>query len=389
MSNSANNFSGFLSTQKELRNLTKLAETASTGRILNLTQVDTTAEDYNEKPFFRDWRLNRSIIIKHTLRKEELDLFNKPVKTATKVIIPFDPKDLKLGGGAFFVGQKNYVGFLREYFETLETAMLPDVQILNALNETPSLDPFLIKESLSRIGFKPATCYLKLSPHDIAQMQSFANHEIGKIVSLAFKDDNSISSSKLARSLLSNENDALLMPLQATLKLGMHEFLDGLFAWRGFLYFKWRHEQLQREIKTVFGQLASFMPLGKPDKDVTEYLLTARTQLARKMVATLTTAGRLLRIYDEAYHFMINQSDPKPFRNFLQKGPSLFMQLGEDVGLLNHICSYWTYRMRENTLSYKMGIEEYLDMLDNFNASLAVIDIDSFASDDSLRTLMR
>ena len=56
-----------------------------------------------------------------------------------------------------------------------------DVEILKLLDSIPSLDPFLVRELLSRHGYKPANCYLQISPSDVQRMIGFANAEIERL----------------------------------------------------------------------------------------------------------------------------------------------------------------------------------------------------------------
>ena len=57
---------------REVRNLANLGETASTARVLNLSQIYLNSrhlEGYEANPLFRDSLLNRAILVKHTPRK--------------------------------------------------------------------------------------------------------------------------------------------------------------------------------------------------------------------------------------------------------------------------------------------------------------------------------
>src|SRR6187402_1091011 len=92
--------SEFTST-REVRNLANLNRTWSSCRVLNLAKIYTTYkdnEDYIAKPLFEHSALNRALILKHTLRLDERDLFPGGRRTVTKVILPYDPYDLRLGG---------------------------------------------------------------------------------------------------------------------------------------------------------------------------------------------------------------------------------------------------------------------------------------------------
>jgi hypothetical protein len=111
--------------QKEVRSLAALGDTAATSRVLNLGQifkVSGTDPDYRRRPFFQNGQLNKAIILKHTVRQNEKYLFNRAQRTATKVILPFDSGDLKLGGQSILVGQNGFETFLRQIFNSKDLA---------------------------------------------------------------------------------------------------------------------------------------------------------------------------------------------------------------------------------------------------------------------------
>jgi hypothetical protein len=51
-----------------------------------------------------------------------------------------------------------------------------------------------------------------------------------------------------------------------------------------------------------------------------------------------------LKLYDKAFAGLIRDGKPATFRDFLLRSPRLFADLGECVGAISHISSYWAYR---------------------------------------------
>ena len=92
----------------------------------------------------------------HRLRSNEYDRFLDDRQVALKIVIPIDRRDLKTGGRYIFVGQVNYEKAILEAFGI--GIDHPDCMILDVMDRTPSLDPFLLKEQLSRVGVEPADC---------------------------------------------------------------------------------------------------------------------------------------------------------------------------------------------------------------------------------------
>lgn len=366
-----------VASSRDVRNLANLGETASTSRVLNLAQISLDSardKEYQLKRFFRDSQLNKCILVKHTLRANERDLFGRSKRTATKIILPFDVSDLKLGGRSIFVNQVGFDAFCRAFFNIDDIHSNSDVQLLRLLDQLPSLDPFLVREHLSRNGYKPGACYLRISPFDVQRMVGFANAEIERLVLTAFGEGFSGEAGlKLAGKILADELDKELAPLRAVLSMTEEEFSDGIFSWRGFLYFKWRHLELQEEMRRVLEGLATYQPIGAADEALKEYLREVRPRLARRIVTAISAVGRTLNVYDQAYHALVSGENAGPFRRFLLDGPELFFELGENIGILSHIGSFWGYRMNKSMDDKRLTPTEYSDILADFEESLSVV----------------
>ena len=361
---------------REVRNLANLGETASTARVLNLSQIYLNSrhlEGYEANPLFRDSLLNRAILVKHTLRAGERELFAKRKRTATKIILPFDAQDLKLGGRSIFVDQIGFDSFANEYFRNNSSESGRDTEVLRLCDALPSLDPFLLREQLARFGYRPATCYLKITPNDIVRMTGIANDEIGRLVQMAFGATTDAGGGKLTDKILSNEVDVELLPLKDCLRLKDDEFSEGIFSWRGFLYFKWRYIELQHELRRVLHGLQSYQPSGKMTSELRQYLFDVRPRLAKRIIKAIYNVGATLGVYDTAYNALIRKSDPAPFRRFLLDGPNLFFELGESIGILSHISSFWMYRMGDRPGLKKLAPDEFADILADFEDSLTVV----------------
>ncbi|HST92315.1 MAG TPA: hypothetical protein VLJ13_08990, partial [Brevundimonas sp.] len=155
-------------TDRAIRNLAHLRRSASTARVLNLLKVSLEHgrdPDWTARPIFRTPALNCALIIKHRLRRDELDSFHIRRQVATKVVIPIDAADLKTGGRFVFVDQRRFERTMREAFG-LEAGH-PDLTTLRLMDSLPSLDPFLLREQLRRAGVEPAPCYFSISESDM------------------------------------------------------------------------------------------------------------------------------------------------------------------------------------------------------------------------------
>jgi hypothetical protein len=357
--------------------LTALSGAASS-RVLNLAAIaeeQADNEQHKRRPFFISPVLNRSIILKHRLRGDEGDSFVPPRATATKVIIPFEKKDLRVGGRSFFVSERNYDAMLAEAGNYTDRAHLSrDMEVLRLIDDIPSLDPFILREHLREHDILPDACYFSISPADQRGMFDFAAREVRRLTSLATggKTGNSaLTSGKMVAALLTDESNERLEPLRMTFAMQPDEFSQGIFSWRGFLYYKWSLETAWPSLIDVLKAVRAIRPLNRITSDEAAYL----DKTKRSLIAAARDGGqnvrRILGIYDNAYSNLIDRKEPRLFRDFLLQAPKLFREMGETLGAMAHMTSFWRYRFPSNTPA-AIDIDELLVIFKDFAQSLGI-----------------
>ncbi len=359
---------------RSVRSLEHLENSASTARVFNLRTVAKLKRndpEYSAKPVFQNPSLNTSIIVKHRLRGNESEQFSLPRRNATKILIPIQQNDLKLGARYVFVGQKNFEQLLFQTCGVDPDPECADHKTLRVFDQTPSLDPFLLREQLRRAGLEPARCYFEISPADTQRMFNFAQREIEPLVrmSVGDADVNGQHSAKLTKKILANSADADLEPLRLTLQLDKQQYQEGIFCWKAFLYYKWQLADLLPQVSTVLAQVESVKSRGPRTKEDKEYLLAARTNIRRALTTSCKLVKDTLAVYDEAYHSLTANADPREFRDFLLKAPALFTDLGERLGAIEHIISFWRFRFKAEHAA-SITTEELVDLFMDFESSL-------------------
>lgn len=359
-------------TDRAIRNLAHLRRSASTARVLNLLKVYNEHgrdPDWAAKPIFRTPALNRALIIKHRLRRDEFDAFHLRRQVATKVVIPIDAEDLKTGGRFVFVDQRNFERLMRETFGL--DATHPDLNTLRLMDALPSLDPFLLREQLRRGGVEPAPCYFSISDGDLSRMQAFVEGEIRPLVTLSLGDDIETvgSTSRLAGKILSSDPGDRMEALRETLNLHPDEYQEGVFCWKGFLYYKWVLTSLMSDVAAVAEAVSTVKPIGKVDATSREYLDRGRRILYDRIITTCDEVSQTLRVYDDAYADLTVHGKPTAFRDFLLRAPRLFTRLGEQLGAVQHVISFWRFRFSPG--SPPVSVEELIDVFMDFETGLA------------------
>lgn len=358
-----------------VRNLEHLENTASTARVLNLRAVamlKSNEPGYAEQPFFDNPVLNKAIIIKHRLRAYEGEDFYGYRSTATKVLLPIEIADLRIGARYLFVRQRNFSQLLRATYGIDLQEGDRDLKVLDILDQTPSLDPFLLREQLKLQGIDVAPCYFDISEADMTRMMDFAQGEIQKLVEMSVGGGAEFKAhaAKLARKILHSGNDTELAPLRRTMQLSADQYQEGIFCWKAFLYYKWRLTTVATHLNRVVEQIAQVAPRGTVSNEMRSNLTCSKEAIRKAILLSYRKVSETLRIYDDAYEAMTKRGDPLRFRDFLLQAPALFDDLGERLGALDHIISFWRFRFPKKKKPV-VTPDELADIFTDFEHSLA------------------
>jgi hypothetical protein len=335
------------------RNLALIRASGSTARVLNLALVFErfgASDEFAASPMFRCPRLNRALIFKHALRPHERALFERPEPHTTKIVFPFSPTELGIGGAAVMFGERQFdQAFRKAVGEDLDDEdYATDFELLCILHEAPSFDPFLLREHLKRIGREPARCFFEISNGDIARMLRFVSGEIEPLTNLAFGATGRRAeklSMRLAEKLMTDENAQLLEPLRQTLRLSSAEYTEGVFAWKGFLYYRWMLRDLTAS-HHAFTMSFDSCSIASNDRAVRAEIEKLRRGVMNRLDRVMQLAGGALIEYGDAFT-AFSQGNAGVFRDFLLQAPAKFSPLGEAIGAIKHIHSFWGYRFPE------------------------------------------
>ena len=329
-------------------------------------------EGYRARPFFNSPPLNHSIVVKHRLRGHERDDFDDGRVAATKVILPIDLTDLRAGARSFFVGQRGYRDVMDELVAVNGVIDPHDSNLLELLEGLPSLDPFLMRERMKGANFHPDRCYFDLTDADSTRMFHFVRQEVAPLIGISFDNMDAKlneNTAKLANKILANASDDELRPLRQGMGMGKPEFEEGIFCWKGFIYYKWTLTELLPKVRPTITEIAAISPAGQTDDDDKAYILAARERLVRGVAKACETVRMTLKVYDDSYADLTRNGRPQSFREFLLSAPNLFYELGERLGAIHHIVSFWRFRFPNGGLK-RIGAEELVDLLADFETSL-------------------
>ena len=206
-------------------------------------------------------------------------------------------------------------------------------------------------------------------------MQEYVGLQIHQLISLAFPASSSgqTNSGRMVEALLSTQIDERLEPLRIVMRLEGEAYREGVFSWKGFLYYKWVLNDLAPKLAAVIKELPALRTTGHRDRELMVYIEGARSRLMEAIQLRRREVASALQVYDDAFNDQTVNGKPIAFRDFLLKAPEMFLMLGERMGVISHITSFWRYRFPD-LRSLNAPIEEVVDILQDFEANLVSYD---------------
>lgn len=357
-----------------VRSLRTITEEASSARVLDLATLAAAppeGEGYAERPMFIHPVLNRTIIVKHNVGSSEEDRLAPRRLGATKIIFPFDPSDLDLGGQYMFVDQPDFNAVLMRNLDFTEMPMERDIMVLRLLDKLPTLDPFLVRSILAHQSIDVSRAYYRLSELDRADMLEFVVGQMQSLINLCFGEQtkkNDAHAQRLSQRLLGDEESPELGLLRESLRMSAEEFSEAMFTWKAFLYYRWRAQELTPQLK---GTLQAFSQIRARRFETDEYgfVMRCKALLQRAVSGLMEDVTVRLQRYDEAYEAFTGKGDPNAFRMFLARGSGL--ELGQKIGQLEQVVSFWSQRFGQERMS-AMSPDEILDGMRDLLQGLSI-----------------
>ena len=104
---------------------------------------------------------------------------------------------------------------------------------------------------------------------------------------------------------------------------------------------------------------------GFKDREMERLLDAARRRLADRVNIVLEEVVGAIRVYEAAFNDLTRNGKPLAFSNFMKRTPEMFVLLGERIGALSHVASYWRFRFPQGVVE-KISTEELLEIVRDF-----------------------
>jgi hypothetical protein len=327
-----------------------------TGVAINLPAIRKKVAD--EERMFLTEGLNNAFIFKFPRFGEgkdapaadldELQSKKPPRPIETGLFVPYDVKDAARGGYAIYLRQTNYAALLREFLGVdVEGAnqFATDVDILNMIDDLPSLDPFLMKESFGLAGFKVSPKYFEINAKEEREIRDLIQDKILPIVGTALGVRSRLDLINKSKGFLESIWDPTLP--EAALFVSAFGISAGdagsvFGAWKGITYYQYAFQRNRERLALVFSWMGSELSVPtdiQQNRAYAEQQRMYKHSVITRMKDMVRELGQIFREYESCYSEFLDRANPKPFREFLLSANQIYWLLGYCTTAIVHICT--------------------------------------------------
>jgi len=339
--------------------LQDLARAPSHWRVLNLFAANRLSAEEGEARIglFDNPVLNSAILVKHNLRSNETGLFLEPAATATKVVVPLDRRNLHLGARAFFVGERHFEAYLREatgiQMDANAAVQPADVTKLQLVDRLPSLDAFLVQESMRHEGFEvqvPTDWFDGVLGRDGL---SFLHRQFEPLLRLAVGNTLSAGEGeRFFKDVFFDPESAKSRLMAAAMKVEPHRWAQVLFTWKASIFYEWSTRSVHTRYKAFKEDLIARKVYAGNDAISAAEIRSIRSKFLARAQGHYQTLTRFQARFNASYRErFIEGGDPTAFRDYLQTLNEDLYHFGLAYAQLEHMISYWKHAVTDRGMT--------------------------------------
>jgi len=281
---------------------------------------------------------------------------DRPIETG--IFVPYADGDRAAGGVILYVRQRNFEQLMREFlglnYGTTEGPTKRDRQILERIDEVPSLDPFLLKQALQKDFADIDRAYFDISDAEDAAIRDTISRKVLPIVKKALDGQTS------GRAALETFVNAIWNPSAPEASLFVSAFgisasqtQETFEAWRGITYYEWSYGRIVKPIARLLGWIQSerARPLDgqQAGAAVRQQLESMRVTVGRKLSENARAPEKFFRDYSMRHGEFVDRNDPTRFRDFLRTARANYWQLGWSITALIHVVGIFSRAVSRGT----------------------------------------
>lgn len=391
----------------------QLARAIDVGRSSTLNCFETTkdiasigaeiAEDDPLGQMFRNKYLNESIFFK--IVESVVIRGKRRYGVETLIYFPYNHENIYEGGDSILVSDHNRAEKLLhkcglDPAKDDETeASVWDLDMMDMIDELPTLDPFLLKCKAQQLGIdgKLNEAYYNISLEEWNRIQKPIRQKIDALVRKALNMGAGEASAdeKVRLKIEQNISKFLRKIWEARDIEGIEDFVYGMempperapelfFAWKAICYYQVQFSEVEPAMRRLFawiGNPKTSLPIDfgglrhETQEQIQRDLKLLRALFRENYTSIVTT----LKNYEESYRLFIEENQPGPFKEFLSNADTYYVDLAACLSGNSHAINLLQDQVRRT--GTEIFSDQHRQMID---CMLGVFGVDSESSDMSM-----
>ena len=353
---------------------------------LNVSRI--TRSLHGGVPMFANRALNRCILFKYPNFQVELEdgtTFDfsgqdsqlsgeRPVETA--IYIPNDEEAPEDGGFAIYMRQKGAEELLTRCLGVTEEihpeAVEHDIEILQMIDDIPSLDPFLLKTTCERDKIDIDPAYLALAHGEEKAIKRVIGDRVRPIVTKALGSDaEAHHEDRLIKAIWDPTIPDATVFIEA-LKIDGNEVERVFGAWKGVSFYQNQFSEMRGRIALLMKWFKSpqSIPIDiQQNKHFAEQQVMYKLAVIDKLKNIIRKVQQILQDLDDCYASFVEDGDPIPLRTFLITSHTRYWILGFCCTALSHCCSLFDRQFGRRGHG-RLNFQQINEMLTHMDATL-------------------
>tara|TARA_R110002110_G_scaffold414147_1_gene643207 strand:- start:70389 stop:71582 length:1194 start_codon:yes stop_codon:yes gene_type:complete len=388
----------------------QLARAIDVGRSSTLNCFETTkdiagiaaeiADDDPLGPMFRNKYLNESIVFK--IVDSIVIKGKRRYGVETLIYFPYNHKNIYEGGDSILMTDERRAEKLLHKCgldpakdnETENSVW--DNDMMDMIDELPTLDPFLLKCKAQQLGIedKLNEAYFNISLEEWNRIQKPIRQKIDALVrkALGMADGEESPDPNVRAKIDQNISKFLKKIWEARDIDGIEDFVYGMempperapelfFAWKAICYYQVQFSEIEHSMRRLFAWIgnpktaypADFGGMRSEAQDQIKSDIKLLRALFRENYTSIVTT---LKDYEESYRMFIEDSKPGPFKEFLANADTYYVDLAACLSGNSHAINLLEDQVR------RTGAQIYSDQHRTLiECMLGVFGVDSSSQD--------
>ena len=338
-------------------------------RLLNLHALRRSPPKepgYLSRPFFIQPILNRAIIVKHNMRRGEESLDGTRQLNALKMLFPLDVSNISFGARTLFASQCDLESIFQNTFDSMPPATERDLKLISLLEQTPTLDPFVLQEIAKQYGFDVSPCYFTPNQQVLSHQTAIVVSEINPILELFDSQfPKTLGVAPHLTEMISGKHQSC--PKSQYITTGKFEreskLSDYFFNWKVVLFYRLRLKELGSTARQLMISLERLRP-NVGSCQTTPLIERGRRRVFDALATAMSEAQTIAEDYDLLHYAVLRTARPDLFRALLRQSKSYVSALGARISRLDDALGFWSAYAPGGP----NGVETYT--LENFMESL-------------------